>query len=58
MKIAIYARVSSETQAKEALIESQIEALKSYAKEHDLDMLLNAWITDYSGTTLIRPGLD
>jgi DNA invertase Pin-like site-specific DNA recombinase len=32
MKIAMYARVSSETQAKEGTIESQIEALKTYAK--------------------------
>ena len=32
MKIAIYARVSSETQAKDGTIESQIEALRDYAK--------------------------
>jgi len=58
MKIAIYARVSSETQAKEGTIESQIEALKSYAKEHDHDIAFKCLDNGYSGTTLIRPGLD
>ena len=38
MKIAIYARVSSETQAKEGTIDSQIEALRDYAKTHELDI--------------------
>jgi len=35
MNIAIYARVSSETQAKEGTIDSQIEALYDHAKKHD-----------------------
>jgi DNA invertase Pin-like site-specific DNA recombinase len=37
MKTAIYARVSSETQAREGTIDSQIEALFDYAKKHDFE---------------------
>ncbi|MBI5963984.1 MAG: recombinase family protein [Chloroflexi bacterium] len=58
MKIAIYARVSSETQAKEGTINSQIEALKDYAKAHDLTISHECIDDGYSGTTLERPGLD
>ena len=58
MKIAIYARVSSEKQAKEGTIESQIEALRDYAKKHDLN-IIHEYIDDgYTGTELARPGLD
>ena len=39
MKIAIYARVSSEAQAKEVTIDSQIEALRNYAKSHKLTII-------------------
>ena len=39
MNIAIYARVSSDTQAKEGTIRSQIEALREYAKTHDLAII-------------------
>ena len=58
MKIAIYARVSSESQAKEGTIDSQIEALRDYAKAHDLNIAFECLDNGYSGTTLIRPGLD
>ena len=58
MKIALYARVSSETQAKEGTIDSQIEALKDYAKSHNLDIAYECLDDGYSGTTLARPGLD
>lgn len=58
MKIALYARVSSETQAKEGTIESQIEALRDYAKVHELDIAYECLDDGYSGTTLDRPGLD
>jgi site-specific DNA recombinase len=58
MNIAIYARVSSETQAKEGTIESQIEALHDYAKSHEL-AIVHEFIDDgYSGSDLNRPGLD
>lgn len=58
MKIAIYARVSSETQAKEGTIDSQIEALREYAKTHKLEIAYECLDDGYSGTTLDRPGLD
>ena len=58
MNIAIYARVSSETQAKEGTIDSQIEALRDYAKSHELT-IVHEFIDDgYSGSELNRPGLD
>lgn len=58
MKIAIYARVSSDTQAKEGTIESQIEALREYAKAHHLEVSYECLDDGFSGTTLDRPGLD
>jgi len=58
MKIAIYARVSSETQAKDGTIDSQIEALRAYAKEHELTIIHECLDDGYTGTQLIRPGLD
>jgi site-specific DNA recombinase len=58
MKIAIYARVSSETQAKEGTIESQIETLRDYAKTKKLTVVSECIDDGYSGTILDRPGLD
>lgn len=58
MKIAIYARVSSETQAKGGTIDSQIEALKDYAKTRNLTIAYECFDDGYSGSTLDRPGLD
>jgi len=58
MKIAIYARVSSETQAKEGTINSQIEALRKYAKTNNLEIAFECIDNGHTGTELIRPGLD
>jgi len=58
MNIAIYARVSSETQAKEGTIDSQIEALREYAKENQLTIIQEFLDDGYSGAELSRPGLD
>ena len=58
MKIAIYARVSSETQAKEGTIQSQIEALREYAKSHTLKIIHECLDDGFSGADLNRPGLD
>lgn len=58
MKIALYARVSSETQAKEGTIESQIEVLREYAKKNKLDVVTECLDDGYSGTSLDRPALD
>lgn len=58
MRVAIYARVSTELQEKEATILSQLEALRRYAQEHGY-VVVHEFIDDgYSGTTLTRPGLD
>lgn len=58
MNIAIYARVSSERQAKEGTIQSQLEALRGYAKENE-HQIVDEFIDDgYSGADLNRPGLD
>jgi len=58
MNIAIYARVSSEKQAKEGTIDSQIEALKDYAKTNNLTISHECIDDGVTGTTLTRPGLD
>jgi len=58
MNIAIYARVSTDAQAKEGTIHSQIEALHEYAKVHDLTIVHECIDDGFSGTTLVRPGLD
>ena len=58
MNIAIYARVSTDAQAKEGTIHSQIEALHEYAKKHDLTIVHECIDDGVSGTTLIRPGID
>ena len=58
MKIAMYPRVSSETQAKEGTIDSQIEAFRDYAKSHELTITHEFLDDGYSGSELNRPGLD
>jgi site-specific DNA recombinase len=58
MNIAIYARVSSEKQAKEGTIESQLEALREYAKANKLTISHECIDDGVTGTTLNRPGLD
>ncbi len=57
---AIYARVSSDRQKENQTIASQTAALKEYAERHDY-MVPAEWVFEddgYSGTTLIRPGLE
>ena len=56
--IAIYARVSSEIQEKEATIESQVALLHEAAKKQR-DTVIGEYRDDgYSGDLLVRPGLD
>lgn len=58
--IAVYARVSSEQQAKQATIESQVAALKKRAEEDGHIVLPDDVYVDdgYSGATLTRPALE
>jgi site-specific DNA recombinase len=58
MNIAIYARVSSETQAKGGTIQSQLEALREYAKANNFVVIKECLDDGYSGAELNRPGLD
>lgn len=58
MNIAIYARVSSEKQAKDGTIESQIAALREYAKANNLTIAHECIDDGVTGSTLMRPGLD
>jgi site-specific DNA recombinase len=57
---AIYARVSSDRQRDQETIASQTTALQTYAATHGYGVPA-AWIFEddgYSGTTLVRPGLE
>jgi site-specific DNA recombinase len=59
-KIAVYARVSSEQQAQQATVESQVAALKTRA-ENDGQVVLpqDVYIDEgFSGATLVRPALE
>ncbi|KAA3647117.1 MAG: hypothetical protein DWQ07_06370 [Chloroflexi bacterium] len=58
MQIAIYARVSSESQAKDGTIQSQLETLREYAERENLTVLEECLDDGYSGADLKRPGLD
>jgi len=60
MKVALYARVSTQRQEKRGTIASQIEALRSHAKEHKYEVAGDYVCSDdgYSGTLLARPELD
>jgi site-specific DNA recombinase len=60
LRVAIYARVSSEQQAKEDTIASQLEAVTERIVSDGLkcDPELRFVDDGYSGTTLIRPGLE
>jgi len=58
MRVAIYARVSTERQAQEGTIESQIVALREYAAANSHDIVEECVDDGYSGTNLVRPGLD
>jgi site-specific DNA recombinase len=58
--VAIYARVSSERQAQDGTINSQLEALRARVDQDcvALDPELSFVDDGYSGSTLIRPALD
>jgi site-specific DNA recombinase len=57
---ALYARVSSDRQREQETIASQTGALQAYAAAHDY-LVPREWVFEddgYSGTTLVRPGLE
>ena len=60
LRVAIYARVSSERQAKEHTIASQLDALKRRIASDGLECDPELSFVDdgYSGSSLIRPGLE
>jgi site-specific DNA recombinase len=60
LRVAIYARVSSEQQAKEDTIASQLEALaqRLAADAVECDPELRFVDDGYTGSPLIRPGLE
>ena len=60
MSVGLYARVSSEQQAKDNTIASQLEALDRRIEEdgHTCDQARRFIDEGYSGTTLIRPALE
>ena len=60
MRVALYARVSSEQQEQRGTVASQLAALRAYARQHQMDICEDYVCVDegYSGTRLARPGLD
>src|SRR5690242_11917331 len=60
LRTAIYARVSSEQQADDNTIASQIAALEARVAQDGLALLPDHRFTDagYSGATLVRPALE
>ena len=58
--VALYARVSTQRQAKEATIDSQIAEIQAYAHQHQYDIAPEHEYLDpgVSGARLPRPGLD
>jgi site-specific DNA recombinase len=60
IRAAIYARVSSEQQAQQSTIASQIEALRQRLHADGLSLEDELCFLDdgYSGSTLVRPGLE
>jgi site-specific DNA recombinase len=59
-QVAIYARVSSEKQAESHTIDSQLAAVRERVAADGFELLEELQFIDngYSGTTLIRPGLE
>ena len=59
-QVAIYARVSSDQQAEEGTIDSQVAALRQRVAEDELSLSEELAFIDegYSGANLIRPGLE
>ena len=60
MRVAIYARVSTERQERQQTIDSQLDALRSWvaSNDHILDETHVFRDEGYSGARLDRPGLD
>ena len=58
MRVAIYARVSSESQEARGTIGSQLEALRRTMTELGHDIVQEYTDDGYSGARLDRPGLD
>jgi site-specific DNA recombinase len=58
MRVAIYARVSSERQEKEHTIGSQLEALRNYTAQNGMEIVEEFTDEGYSGARLDRPALD
>ena len=60
LRAAAYARVSSEQQAKDNTIASQVEALRERLRADGLSLEKDLCFLDdgYSGSTLVRPGLE
>ena len=58
MRVAIYARVSTERQEKQETISSQLEVLRNYAKNENYIIYQEYIDEGYSGELLDRPGLD
>lgn len=60
MRIAFYARVSTQRQAQAQTVEQQLERLKRYAEEQSWTVPVEHIFRDdgYSGASLKRPGLD
>jgi site-specific DNA recombinase len=60
MRVALYARVSTERQERQGTIASQLDALRHFAQAHGHEMV-DAYVCiddGYSGSRLDRPGLD
>ncbi len=58
MRVALYARVSTDRQEKERTIGSQLDALQTGAAGEDWVVEMTCTDDGYSGTSLDRPGLD
>jgi len=60
MRVALYARVSTEQQEQRGTVASQLAALRAYAAQHEMEICADYVCVDdgYSGTRLARPGLD
>ena len=60
MRVALYARVSTQRQAQAQTVEQQIERLTGHARQQGWDVLPDQVFRDdgYSGASLRRPGLD
>ncbi len=57
MRVVLYARVSTEDQAKNYSIPSQLEAMRKFASEHDLEVIHEFVDEGISGAILDRPQL-